>query len=268
MNRAVTVFDSASVVIERFDHPTDCVHYDYEAEQTKDIAVTFVEEGRFALKEEGNTWAFQRGDVLVSTPGRLRQYRHFEECPDDVCLSISFAPETVEDALGNSWAPFPPPQVGNGPATQFAGQQIRRTLASLDPLWIEEMAFHCLLALGKDAWSCRSHQAIGTAHTRRIRNAIELMSQEISGQCSLTYISREVGMSPFHFARTFSGLVGLSPHQYLLWLRFRRSALMLRQGASVTTAALSNGFENLGHFSRSFRRRFGVNPSKYPAVGR
>jgi AraC family transcriptional regulator len=266
MNRVVTVFDSASVVIERFDHPADCVHCDYDAEQTKDIAVTFVEKGRFALKEGGNSWTFRAGDVLVSTPGRLRQYRHFEECPDDVCLSISFAPETVEDALGNSFAPFPPTQIGNGPATQFASLQIRRAVGSLDPLGIEAMAFHCLLALAKDAWNRQNHQTIGTAHTRRIRNAIELMSQELSGRCSLTSISREVGMSPFHFARTFSGLVGLPPHQYLLWLRLRRSALMLRQGASVTAAAFNNGFDNLSHFSRSFRRRFGVNPSKYPCT--
>jgi AraC-like DNA-binding protein len=128
------------------------------------------------------------------------------------------------------------------------------------------MAFHSLLALAKDAWNRRNQQTISVAHTHRIRNAIEFMSQEITERCSLTSISREVGMSPFHFARTFSGLVGLSPHQYLLSLRLRRSAIMLRQGASVTTAALSNGFDNLGHFSRSFRRRFGMNPSKYPCA--
>jgi AraC family transcriptional regulator len=268
MNRVVTVFDSASVVIERFDHPADCVHRDHEAEPTRDVAVTFVEKGRFALQEGKNSWTFRAGDVLVSTPGRLRQYRHFEKCPDDVCLSISFAPEAVEDALGNSRKPSPPPLIGHGPVTEFAGLQIRRAVASLDPLWIEEMAFHCLFALAKDACNHRRHQTIGAAHTRRIRNAIELMSQEISERCSLSSVSREVGMSPFHFARTFSSLVGLSPHQYLLRLRLRRSATMLRPGASVTTAALSNGFDNLGHFSRSFKCRFGVNPSKYPCTRR
>lgn len=266
MNRVARVFNSGSVVIERFDHPAHCVHCDHEPERTEDIAVTFVEGGRFALEEGGKSWTFRAGDVVVSTPGRLRQYQHFEECPDDVCLSISFAPETVEDALGKSRAPFAPPQIGRGPVTEFARLQIQCAVASLDSLWIEEMAFHSLLALAKDAWNRRNQPTISVAHTHRIRNAIELMSQEITERCSLTSISREVGMSPFHFARTFSGLVGLSPHQYLLRLRLRRSAIMLRQGASVTTAALSNGFDNLGHFSRSFRRRFGMNPSKYPCA--
>ena len=268
MNRFVTVFNSPAVIIERFDHPAHCIHCDQEAECTKDIAVTFVEQGRFALEESGKAWTFCAGDVLVSTPGRLRQYRHFEQCPDDVCLSISFGPETVEDALGKSRAPAAPPQIGHGPVTKFAHLQIQCAVASADSLWIEEMAFHCLLALAKDGWNCRNRQTMTAAHTRRIQNAIELMSQETTRRCSLTSISRAVGMSPFHFARTFSGLVGLSPHQYLVRLRLRRSAMMLRQGSSVTTAALSNGFDNLGHFSRSFRRRFGVNPSKYPYARR
>jgi hypothetical protein len=136
MNRVVTVFNSASVIIERFDHPAHCVHCDSEAERTKDVAVTFVERGRFALTEGGKSWTFRAGDVLVSTPGRLRQYQHFEECPEDVCLSISFGPETVEDALGKSRAPSAPPQIGHGPATKFAHLQIQLAVASLDSLWI------------------------------------------------------------------------------------------------------------------------------------
>jgi AraC family transcriptional regulator len=264
MNRVATIFSSASVIIERFDHPAHCVHCDVEAERTKDIAVTFVETGSFALEEGGRSWTFRGGDVLVSAPGILRQYRHFEECPNDVCLSISFAAETVEDALGRSRVTSAPPQIRRSPATEFASLQVRSSVASHDSLWIEEMAFHCLLALDQDAWSSGNQQISSPAYSRRIRNAIEFMEQEIAGPCSLTFISREVGMSPFHFARTFSVLVGMSPHQYLLRLRLRRAAMMLRQGASVTTAALSNGFDNLGHFSRSFRRRFGVNPSKYP----
>jgi AraC-like DNA-binding protein len=138
----------------------------------------------------------------------------------------------------------------------------------MDMLWIEQLAFHSTLALSADSWERPTQAPVSSAHAHRIRTAIELMSEELANRCSLTSMSREVGMSPFHFARTFSGLVGLSPHQYLLRLRLRHSAMMLRQGASVTTAALTSGFDNLGHFSRSFRRRFGVNPSKYPRAFR
>lgn len=264
MNRAIAVFRSASVTIERFDHPAHRVHCDQESEITQDVAVTFVERGRFALRENRSTWTFQGGDVLVSTPGTPRRYRHFEECPDDVCLSISFVPESVEDALGNVRRSSPPPRISRCPTTEFAHFLIRSAVAVRDTMWIEEMGFHSLLALASDSWEHQSRASISGAHAHRIRNAIELMSEQSADEHSLSSISRELGMSPFHFARTFSGLVGLSPHQYLLQIRLRRSAMLLRRGASVTEAALSSGFENLAHFSRTFRRRFGVNPSKYP----
>jgi AraC-like DNA-binding protein len=43
---------------------------------------------------------------------------------------------------------------------------------------------------------------------------------------------------------------------------------MLRAGASVTEAAMNNGFQNLSHFSRSFQRRFGVSPRRFTSSGR
>jgi len=268
MNRVVTVFESASVTIERVDHPPHCAHCDPDSELTRDVAVTFVERGGFALQESGNSWTFLEGDVLVSTPGILRCYSHFDECPNDICLSLTFAPETVEDALGHYRRSSPPPRIRRGPATDFAHFLTRSAVASLDHLWIEELAFHAMLALASDSWERPVQPGVNAAHARRIRNAIELMRERVTQRCSLTSISREVGMSPFHFARTFSGLVGLSPHQYLMRLRLRRSAMMLRAGASVTTAAFSSGFQNLGHFSRSFQRRYGVNPSNYSGAPR
>jgi AraC family transcriptional regulator len=263
MNRIVKIFETASLVIERFDHRPDCVHRDHDKEMTTDAAVTFVQSGSFTLLEGKTSWTFRPGDVLLSTPGTVRRYRHFEECPSDVCLSICFTPETVEDAFGASPWPSPPPLITRGPATEFACSSIQLALASLDRLWIEELAFHCMLAFNSDSWVRPVQTSVNAAHAHRIRAAMQLMSEGLAQRCSLTSISRTVGMSPFHFARTFSGLVGLSPHQYLLRLRLRHSATMLRQGASVTTAALSSGFDNPAHFSRSFRRRFGINPSKY-----
>jgi AraC-like DNA-binding protein len=45
----------------------------------------------------------------------------------------------------------------------------------------------------------------------------------------------------------------------------RRAAELLRMGASVAEAALKSGFPDVNHFSKTFRRRFGVPPSRYPS---
>ena len=262
MNASAPLFESGSVTIERFSHPPELPHRDSDAEVTTDVAVSFVESGRFSLRQDKDWFTFGPSNVLVSVPGLVRQYRHLEECPDDVCLSVAFAPETLEDAVGDTRTLLPHPLVTGAPAG-FTHALITSALTSRDPLWIEEAALHATLAFSA-RWRERHLLAPhAAAHARAIRRSMEFMAANAADSCSLTTVAREIRMSPFHFARLFSQLAGTSPHQFLLSLRLRRSATMLRSGASVTDAAMSNGFENLSHFSRSFQRRFGVTPRRY-----
>ncbi len=268
MNASAPLFESDSVSIERFFHPPGRLHCDTDAEVTEQVAVSFVERGRFSLCQDDSWFSFEPSDVLISIPGAFRKYLHSNECPDDVCLSVSFAPETVEDAVGDTRIALPTPRVPRGPTPSFTHSLIASALASRDRLWIEEAALQGTLAFSP-RW--RERRALGpraSAHSRTIRRAMEFMAANWAGACSLTTVAREIGMSPFHFARLFSDLAGTSPHQYLLGLRLRRSARMLRDGASVTEAAMNNGFQNLSHFSRSFQRRFGVSPRRYSSSRR
>jgi AraC family transcriptional regulator len=69
-------------------------------------------------------------------------------------------------------------------------------------------------------------------------------------------------LSPYHFLRTFEGLTGTTPHQYLLRGRLRRAAFRLR---TESTKILDIGFGDVSNFNRSFRSEFGVSPRVYRA---
>ena len=263
MNRVTTIFEGKSLVIERFDHPEHCFHHDPESELTQQIVVTFVERGAFEVMEDNEWWNFSRGDVLVSVPGLTRRYRHLKECPEDVCLSVSFALEVVEDALGRPPGNVPSPRVSSGSASTFAFQWIIDALKSCSPLAIESAAFHCATALGPHRWQRMPQLAGVGAHARKIREACNSMVARLEERHSLSSLATEVGMSPFHFARVFSELVGEPPHRHLLRARMRRAAGLLRAGASVAEAALKSGFSDINHFSKTFHRRYGVPPSRY-----
>ena len=73
-------------------------------------------------------------------------------------------------------------------------------------------------------------------------------------------------MSPFQFARVFRELVGIPPHQYLVRRRLARARELLQADMTVTDACYAAGFNNLSHFVRSFRRAFGVSPSRLKAT--
>ncbi|HYY94880.1 MAG TPA: helix-turn-helix transcriptional regulator [Pyrinomonadaceae bacterium] len=260
-----TIFAGKSLVIDRFDHPEHCFHQDPESEPTAQTDVTFVERGAFALLEDRRWWDFSAGDVLVTSPGLRRSYRHFESCPEDRCLSVNFAPEVVEGALGKLPRMTLPPRVPAGVASNFALRWVVEAVRSGIRLEIESAAFHCATVLGPRRWEKAPRlSGVGT-YTRKIRTACASIAERPEENHSLTSLAAEAGLSPFYFARVFSELVGEPPHQYLLRVRLRHAARLLRAGASVAEAALKSGFPDVNHFSKTFRRRFGVPPSRYPS---
>jgi AraC family transcriptional regulator len=103
----------------------------------------------------------------------------------------------------------------------------------------------------------------------RIRRALAFIEASYAEPLSLDAIAKAAGMSRFHFGRVFEAEVGKSPYRHLIDLRIERAAALIRTGrVSVTEAALSVGFNDLGRFGRAFRARHGVNPSEALAASR
>jgi hypothetical protein len=139
VNRVHTIFQGPSLIVERFDHAEHCFHRDEGPEVTQSIAVTFVESGDFEIVEANERCRFTQLDVLLSVPGTLRTYRHYLECPTDVCLTLNYAPEIVEEAFGRLPRSVPP-RVSAGVASGFAHRRVLRALKSSDAMAIESVA--------------------------------------------------------------------------------------------------------------------------------
>jgi len=265
MNRVSTIFESKSLVVERFDHPAGCSHQDPKSEQTEDTVITFVESSAFEVMQDRKWWRFDAGEVLVSTPGLRRTYRHLESCPNDVCLSVKFTPDVVESALGRIPKNLPCLKIMRGVPSNFAYRWLIDAVRGTNRLDIESAAFHCAGVLGPHRWD-RPPQLSGIgAYERKIRSSCIAMAVHAEEDHSLTSLAAEARISPFYFARIFSELVGEPPHRYLLRIRLRQAAALLREGAHVTEAAVKSGFPDVNHFSKTFHRHYGLPPSRYPS---
>jgi len=76
-------------------------------------------------------------------------------------------------------------------------------------------------------------------------------------------------LSPFHFLRLFSGVLGVTPHQYLVRSRLRHAARFLADDQRpVTDVAYDVGFGDLSNFVRTFHRAAGVSPRKFREASR
>lgn len=91
----------------------------------------------------------------------------------------------------------------------------------------------------------------------------ERMAADLSEQLTLSELGASVGLSAFHAARLFARETGMPPHAWRNALRVNRSLDLLRSGASVAEAAQACGFSDQSHYTRHFRRVFGVAPGHW-----
>jgi AraC family transcriptional regulator len=93
------------------------------------------------------------------------------------------------------------------------------------------------------------------------RRVLDMMEARAGAPLTIGMLAQEAGLSPAHFARAFKESVGRAPHQHLMLLRLERARRLLdAPGASLSDVALSTGFADQAHFTRFFKRQFGVTP--------
>lgn len=93
----------------------------------------------------------------------------------------------------------------------------------------------------------------------------ERLAADLTEPLSLTDLAAQVGLSAFHAARLFTQATRMPPHAWRNQLRLQRALASLRQGAPVAEVAAACGFTDQSHFTRHFRRMFGVPPGRWQA---
>jgi AraC family transcriptional regulator len=101
------------------------------------------------------------------------------------------------------------------------------------------------------------------AQQRGIQRAVALIEANFTSSLSRKEMARAAGMSVSYFSKLFTGYLGLSPHHYLVRCRLRyarKLLLTLEKELSIVEVACESGFADQAHFSRHFRRAYGVSP--------
>jgi AraC family carnitine catabolism transcriptional activator len=96
-----------------------------------------------------------------------------------------------------------------------------------------------------------------------LRQALALMEETIEEPLSCGRIAAKVGLSLRQLQRLFARKLSTTPsRQYRLMRLSKAHALLQQTDLGVTEIAMSAGFGSLEHFSRVYRTRFGVPPSR------
>ncbi len=96
-----------------------------------------------------------------------------------------------------------------------------------------------------------------------IQRAVALIEANFTSRLTRKEMARTAGMSESYFSYLFSRQFRLSPHQYLVRCRLqhaRKLLLMRKKELSIVDIACECGFADQAHFTRHFRRAYGVTP--------
>jgi AraC-like DNA-binding protein len=98
------------------------------------------------------------------------------------------------------------------------------------------------------------------ASDARIAEALTYLRASPEKYGSIEALAERVHLSPSRFAHLFKEQVGVPVRRYVLWQKMRRALDLAIAGNSLTTAALSSGFSDSAHLSRTVRAIMGVAP--------
>ncbi len=219
--------------------------------------------------------------VLVIT--RDSEHQNAAKGPDNgtpyLGMSLCFGPERVARALlALSEAGQSTPQEEHVPAfvlpvDELLVDAIERLLRAMGdpldkkliaPLIIDEILFRLLRS--DAAVAVRS--AVGRpADAQRVLDSMQYIRERHAEKLTIDELAKHVAMSPSHFAHRFSAVARISPMRFLREVRLDRAyTLLLHSGARVSEVAMQVGFESPAHFTREFKRRYGMAPSKAVAL--
>jgi len=113
----------------------------------------------------------------------------------------------------------------------------------------------------------RSFLSRSGSRNTKLSYCLELMSDQIEEPLSLEGLARKVGVSRRQLQRLFRKHLKNTPNSYYTSMRLERArALLLQTELSVTEVCVATGFKSPPHFTRSYREKFGVLPSREAGI--
>jgi AraC-like DNA-binding protein len=237
-------------------------------EQHSGHSVSYVRKGSFGCRSRGRTFELVAGSVLVGHPGDEYMCTHDHVCGDE-CLSF-FLGEGLVDAIGDRAAIWRVGAAPPLPELMVLGELAQAAACGRSDIGLDEVG-QLFASRFVEVVSGRAPKP-AVAGARDRRRAVETalwIDAHSHRPIDLEQAAAQAEISPFHFLRLFSGVLGVTPHQYLVRSRLRHAARLLADDdLPVTDIAYDVGFGDLSNFVRTFHRAAGVSPRRFREASR
>lgn len=93
----------------------------------------------------------------------------------------------------------------------------------------------------------------------------DYLDEHYAEKISLDQIAANMYLSPFYISKIFKSEIGESPIHYLIRVRMEHAKKLLEQNEDYAVAEIAErvGYEDAYHFSKLFKKAYGISPMKY-----
>ena len=232
----------------------------------ENFCFSVVVSGSLEYATDAGSGLAERGAILTGNRQEAFTYRLSSTEPvvrSLVAVSSEIATEIAAD-LDLSRTAFPAPLLAPSGQTLRLYAAIRRLAAfeeadeALVFQTVANLMTHGRAAPGRDATQ---------AEQRRVRQVAHYLDSAFAEPITLDQMAEQANLSRFHFIRVFREVIGETPRKHLIAARLRAAAdRLLETREPVISVALNTGFNDVSHFTNSFRRAFGLSPRQLRAT--
>lgn len=245
-------------------------------------SIVFVRRGVFRLKHRGETFLADPNHIVFFNASQPYRYSHPVPGGDRCTILAVTTPVALD--LVDRHAPRDaerdetPFRLGYGLCSRRGAwlhyeflalmRQTTPKLAVDDVL--SELAEEALRAAYESHGGSEKTKPLSSRAFRRQRDLCEAVKVSVNRRIellpSLAELAQSLDCSPFHLSRTFRQVSGMSLRRYVARLRASMAAERLANGArDLTELALDLGFADHSHFTNTFRKEWGMPPSRFRA---
>ena len=247
----------------------------YHSHDFLELVVFLAGTGKYRIDDE--LYDVAEGDLLILNPGVRHQFLLFED--NEMPTTEFFIGFSDIQLVGQERNLFPLPEPGN--LLHTAGelrQKLFKLCSSIEAenavsrqgryFMLKAYLMQLLLTVIRDQsepvayTGGYSFESVNRKYV--VEQIVSYFEEHYDEKISLDQIAGNMYLSPYYVARIFKSETGDTPIHHLINIRLEKARELLESGEamSIQKVAASVGYDDAYYFSKLFKKRYGVPPSK------
>lgn len=238
------------------------------------LELAFIISGKGKYKIDGKMYDVQEGDLLIFNPGCYHQAFIADLATPTYEFFVAASDFCLEGMKPNSIEMASVPLYRTGPDLKQKLMRICTSMCAENDEFkvgryymMQSYMIQYMLNIIRDEQlpgAPGGHVAFESINKHKIVEEIILYFEEhYMEKISLELISENMYVSPFYISKIFKLVTGDTPIRYLINIRLDKAKELIEKGSDLSIKEVADrvGYDDAYHFSKLFKKRFGVSPS-------